>query len=64
MTSLINPLSGLIQRKVEDINIEIEASLAWLKDNKSEILEKFLELYFEFNNNGDEFIKKAIFKCN
>lgn len=44
-----------IQRKVEDIKTEVEASLAWRKDNKSEILEKFLELYFEFNN--DEFIK-------
>ncbi|PEC57645.1 LysR family transcriptional regulator, partial [Bacillus wiedmannii] len=45
--------SGLIHRKVEDINTEIEASLAWRKDNKSELLEKFLELYFEFNNNEE-----------
>lgn len=51
LPSSINPLSGLIQRKVEDINTTIEASLAWRKDNNSEILEKFLKLYFEFNNN-------------
>ncbi|EXY04715.1 MULTISPECIES: LysR substrate-binding domain-containing protein [Bacillus cereus group] len=53
LPSSINPLSGLIHRKVEDINTEIEASLAWRKDNKSELLEKFLELYFEFNNNEE-----------
>ncbi|OXS74383.1 hypothetical protein B1B04_09720 [Lysinibacillus sp. KCTC 33748] len=29
----------------------IEASLAWRKDNNSEILDKFLKLYFEFNTN-------------
>lgn len=51
LPSSINPLSGLIQRKVEDINTTIEASLAWRKDNNSEILENFLKLYFEFNNN-------------
>lgn len=37
---------GVIKRTIEDVNHSIQASLAWRKDNQSEILEKFLEFYY------------------
>ncbi|WP_306008834.1 LysR substrate-binding domain-containing protein [Bacillus sp. MMSF_3353] len=51
LPSTIHPLSGIVQREVEDIDITIEASFAWLKDNQSEILHKFLKFYFDLHNN-------------
>ncbi|WP_267379521.1 LysR substrate-binding domain-containing protein [Bacillus sp. GM_Baccil_2] len=51
LPSTIHPLSGIVQREVEDIDITIEASFAWRKDNQSEILHKFLKFYFDLHNN-------------
>ncbi|MBL4953345.1 LysR substrate-binding domain-containing protein [Neobacillus sp. OS1-32] len=42
------PCGGVIQRKVEDINVSLEASIAWRKDNHSEILDKLLKSFFNF----------------
>lgn len=46
-----SPLNGIIMRKVEDIDLSLEASLAWRVDNSSEVLEKFLEFFAGFNHN-------------
>lgn len=46
--SSLNTLNGIVQRKVEDINLTIVGSIAWRKDNKSELLNKFLTFFFEF----------------
>ncbi|MRC88283.1 LysR family transcriptional regulator, partial [Bacillus thuringiensis] len=43
LPSSLHPLSGIVQRKIEDINVTIEASFAWRKDNQSEMLHKFLK---------------------
>ncbi|MEB9914835.1 LysR substrate-binding domain-containing protein (plasmid) [Bacillus cereus] len=51
LPSSIHSLSGLILRKVEDIDTTIEVSLAWRKNNNSKVIENFLEFYFKFNNN-------------
>ncbi|MCI4252643.1 LysR family substrate-binding domain-containing protein [Bacillus sp. CCB-MMP212] len=45
LPSSLHPLRGIVQRKVEDIDVTIEASFAWRKDNHSEILDKFLNMY-------------------
>ena len=44
-------VNGIIKRKVEDINITLEASLAWRKDNGSEILKEFLKFFAGFDHN-------------
>ncbi len=44
----MNPLTGLVQRRIEHKNSTIKASLAWRRDNKSEILEKFLLFFNDF----------------
>lgn len=46
--TLMNPISGVVLRKVEDIHFSIEPSLGWRKDNHSEILKNFLTFFYEY----------------
>lgn len=45
--SPFNNFNGVVKRKVEDLHLTIEASLAWRKDNRSEVLKKFLTFFSE-----------------
>lgn len=42
------PVSGIIKRNVEDINLAIPTSLVWRKDIRSELLDTFLTYLDEF----------------
>lgn len=53
--SPIIPADRVILRKVEDINIAVEASIAWRKDHNSVIVDKFLPFFFEFYHNEFQF---------
>lgn len=41
-------VSGMIRRKLEDVHQTIIGSLAWRKDNQSEILNEFLAFFFRY----------------
>lgn len=45
--SPINAFNGIVYREIDDIdNLKVVGSIAWRKDNKSEILKKFLDFIF------------------
>lgn len=46
--SPIHSLNGIVHRKIEDFDLTIVGSMAWRKDNKSEVLEKFLDFFFNY----------------
>lgn len=46
--SPFNSINGIIKRKVEDVNLTVNGLLAWRIDNKSKILDEFLQFFFEF----------------
>lgn len=45
--SPINAFNGIVYRKIEDIDLKVVGSIAWRKDNQSEILKKFLNFLFQ-----------------
>lgn len=45
--SPINAFNGIVYRKLEDIDLKVVGSIAWRKDNKSEILNNFLSFLFD-----------------
>lgn len=47
--SPLHPMSGITKRQVDDMDIFIEASIAWRKDNHSEILKQFLDFLFKYH---------------
>lgn len=47
--SPMNVVDGIVTREVEDIDLAIQASMAWRKDNRSEILERFLAFFFDIS---------------
>lgn len=55
-----NPYSGVVKRKVEDMDLTIQVSLAWRKDNRSEILDKFLKFAYELDLEWEEQIHAAL----
>lgn len=46
--SPMKALNGVVHRKMDDFDLTIISSMAWRKDNKSEVLEKFLAFFFEY----------------
>lgn len=46
--SPIHDANGIIKRKVEDIDLAIQSYIVWRKDNRSEILNNFLNFLFKF----------------
>ena len=46
--SPINALNGVVHRELQDVDLTIVGSMAWRKNNKSEILEKFLAFFFNY----------------
>lgn len=46
--SPIRSLNGVVHRKIDDFDLTIVGSMAWRKDNKSEVLEKFLDFFFNY----------------
>ncbi len=39
------PVKGIVMREIEGINFAVEGRLAWRTDNRSEVLEEFLEFF-------------------
>lgn len=46
--SPIHDANGIIKRKVEDIDLAVQSYIVWRKDNRSEILNNFLNFLFKF----------------
>src|SRR5690625_2969125 len=44
-SSLFVPVKGIVMRGAEDVDLKVEANLAWRIDNQSEILEQFLKFF-------------------
>lgn len=55
--SLIFNLKGVVYRKLKDVDLSVTGFMAWRKDNKSEILKKFLTFYFSDIQRDDEIIR-------
>lgn len=59
--SPINAFDGIVYRKLDDINLKVIGSIAWRKDNKSEILEKFLNFFFHhFHHKFDLLVETSV----
>lgn len=55
--SPIFTLKGVVYRKLKDVDLSITGFMAWRKDNKSEVLKKFLTFYFSDIQRDDEIIR-------
>jgi len=44
-------IKGIIKKEISDINLTITASLAWKKENYSDITKEFLLFFFDFHKN-------------
>lgn len=45
--SPIEPYSGIMMRRVEDVDVTLQGMIAWRKDNQSEVLHEFLAFFRE-----------------
>lgn len=53
----IHTLNGVVYRNLKDVDLSIMGFIAWRKDNKSEILKKFLTFFFSYVQKDDEILR-------